>query len=339
VGYQVQVDRVDGPEGGVAEALTALHDAVDAEIAPDDWPHHPAEVAGRHFVFVPDHPVSTWLARIGRTPAGWARAEVSETGENPDVAELELLVAPGQRGRGVGRALAAAALEGVAEQGRTSVVTWTRGDRGDRFAARLGLTHRQDERCSRLRVQDLDTARQDAWIAAPRARRAGYRVVTWGEEGCPDELVEAWCVAALGMHDAPRDAIEWVPEKFGPVQARRYEEMRRARGDAWRISLALDSEGRPAGVTELFVNRWRPQVGNQGDTAVLAEHRGLGLGRWLKAANLRAVMETWPDLAVVQTYNAETNPWMLDINVSMGFRPHCAYKAQQGAVSTARARL
>jgi mycothiol synthase len=328
----VEVREVREPGGGVAEALVALYDAVDAEISPGDPPNHPVQVCGRHFATLSDHPLRTWLAHLDGAPAGWARAEVSDTGENPEVAELELEVAPAHRNHGVGRALAAASLTGLAELGRTSVMTWTRDERGERFAGWLGLTHRQDERCSRMLVADLDDEQQQAWIDAPRARAAGYEVVTWGEEGCPDELVDAWCVAAQGMDDAPLDDLEWVPEHVTVAQAREREVMRRARGDGWRITLAVDATGAPAGMTELFVSTHRPQLAEQGDTAVLAGHRGHGLGRWLKAANLRAAREAWPELAVVETYNAQTNPWMLDINVGMGFRPHMVYRCHQGPV-------
>jgi mycothiol synthase len=335
MGGAVTVEEAREPAPAVVDALVALYDAVDREIAPGDPPHHPVQVAGWHFGFLADHPYRTWVAWRDGQPAGWARSQVSETGENPTVAELELEVAPAHRGAGVGRALAAAALEGLREDGRSSVMTWSRDPRGDRFAQQLGLTRRQDERCSRLLVADLDVAQQQAWIDAPRARAAGYRVVTWGEEGCPDDLVAAWCTALEGMDDAPLDDLEWVPEHITGEQAREREAMRRRRGDGWRISLALDASGAPAGVTELFVSTHRPQVCEQGDTAVLAGHRGHGLGRWLKAANLAAARQAWPQLAVVETYNAETNPWMLDINVAMGFRPHMTYRCRQGPIDAA----
>jgi mycothiol synthase len=335
----VEVREVTGPGDGMAAALVEVYDAVDTEIAPGDPPHHPDEVAGRHFTFRSDHPARTWVAWLDGAPAGWARVELSDTGENPDVAEVELEVHPDRRARGAGRALSAAALEAVASSGRSSVITWTWEERGDRLAGRLGLTHRQDERCSRLRVAEIDAAQQAGWIEAQRARAAGYEVVTWGEEGCPEDLVERWCVALQGMDDAPLDGVEWTPEHVDVEQARELEAVHRARGDGWRMSLALDPAGQPAGVTELYVNRHRPQIGEQGDTAVLADHRGHGLGRWLKAANLRAAVEAWPELAVVETYNAETNPWMLDINVGMGFRPHMTFRAQQGDVATALAAL
>ena len=81
----------------------------------------------------------------------------------------------------------------------------------------------------------------------------------------------------------------------------------------------------------LLVHPARPEIGNQGDTAVVPRHRGRGLGRWLKAANLEAVRRAHSKLRSVYTYNAASNRWMLDINVAMGFRPYRTFVVHQGA--------
>src|SRR5690606_7250690 len=97
--------------------------------------------------------------------------------------------------------------------------------------------------------------------------------------------------------------------------------------------------GEAAGFTEIAVYGERPQLAHQRDTGVLAAHRGHRLGRWLKAANLRLALEHEPRIEVVETYNAESNPWMLGINVDMGYRPHVAYRAYQGSTTGALERL
>ena len=84
-----------------------------------------------------------------------------------------------------------------------------------------------------------------------------------------------------------------------------------------------------------MASRLRPSVGRQGDTGVLEAHRGHGLGRWLKAENLRRALAHQPGIEVVETYNAESNPHMLAINVEMGFRPHRSFSTWQGAVAAA----
>jgi mycothiol synthase len=335
----VVVREVGAAGGGVAEALSALRDAVDAEVNPHDPPNVPTAVAAEHFGRPADRPARTWLVWHGGEPAGWALAELSEGGPNAHLAEVELEVRPALRGLGLGRALVGAVATALLADGRTSVIGWCRDDRGSAFAERLGLTHRQDERCSRLVMDELDDAQQAGWLDAPKARAAGYRLVGWDESGCPEELVDAYRWALEGMDDAPLDGIEWTPEHLERHQLRDREAVRRNRGHLARTTLALAPDDSPAGITELRVHRDRLAVAEQGDTAVLPAHRGHGLGRWLKAENLRAARAAWPGLAVVETYNAETNPWMLDINVAMGFQPHVRYRAHQGPTAGVLAAL
>jgi hypothetical protein len=60
--------------------------------------------------------------------------------------------------------------------------------------------------------------------------------------------------------------------------------MARRGTERWTI-LAVDREsGAIAGLTELFLPAHDTWLVEQGDTGVLAPHRGHGLGRWLKAA-------------------------------------------------------
>ncbi len=84
-----------------------------------------------------------------------------------------------------------------------------------------------------------------------------------------------------------------------------------------------------------MASRLRPSLGRQGDTGVVASHRGHGLGRWLKAENLRRALDHQPAIEVIETYNAESNPHMLAINVEMGYRPYRTYGTWQGPVAAA----
>jgi mycothiol synthase len=80
-------------------------------------------------------------------------------------------------------------------------------------------------------------------------------------------------------------------------------------------------------------------VAEQDDTGVVAAHRGHALGRWLKSENLRRAREHQSAMEVVQTFNAESNPHMLAINVEMGFRPYRTFSTWQGSLADVRAAL
>jgi GNAT superfamily N-acetyltransferase len=75
------------------------------------------------------------------------------------------------------------------------------------------------------------------------------------------------------------------------------------------------------GYTALFLQKHRPWQAHQGDTAVDPAHREKGLGRWLKAVNLRRLLDERPAVQVVDTGNASSNEPMLNLNVALGFRP------------------
>lgn len=84
-------------------------------------------------------------------------------------------------------------------------------------------------------------------------------------------------------------------------------------------ALTEAADGAFAGYTELVWNPENPRFAQQGDTAVAPEHRGHGLGKWLKAGMLERLHRERPDVRVVRTGNADTNAAMLGINEALAF--------------------
>ncbi|XVQ86713.1 GNAT family N-acetyltransferase [Microbispora siamensis] len=56
-------------------------------------------------------------------------------------------------------------------------------------------------------------------------------------------------------------------------------------------------------------------------TGVLPEHRGRGLGRWMKAEMIRLVRERHPDLGGLLADTADGNTYMRGINDALGYVP------------------
>ena len=57
------------------------------------------------------------------------------------------------------------------------------------------------------------------------------------------------------------------------------------------------------------------------DTGTVAEHRGHGLAKAVKAESLRLLRRDHPGITLVTTSNAEENTVMRGLNESVGFRP------------------
>ena len=330
---EVIQDRAD-----LLDALAVVRTETEAEVNPDDEPAPVAELAGDLFERRIDVRRRGWLAFLDGEPAGELMVAVETDEANRHIAQGEwLAVRPDRRRRGVADALLRHVLPMLDAEGITSLVlsvpVLSHGA-GEAYARRCGLTLRMEERCSRLIVGDHDADVVGRWIAEGRGRTDGYRIVQY-EGPCPEEHLDALVAAHVAMEDMPTDDMEWTIPTMTPDKLRSRDEAWADRGIRAVSTLALAPDGSAAGLSELGLNDHRPQIAWQMDTGVVAEHRGHGLGRWLKAENLRLALETEPRVRVVETYNAQTNPWMLDINVAMGFRPHVRYQVFQGDLAGA----
>lgn len=313
-----------------------------AELNPDDPPVTVDELRLWLSTRTTERYGRAWLARVDGEPAGEAAFEIDDDDQNRHILSSEwIAVRAGHRRRGVADALLREALTTMLDEGKTSLLLWSHEadpDVGRRYAERLGLREATSERCSRARVADIDDGLIDSWIEAGRDRDDGYRLVHF-EDRCPDDLLTPYVEATASMSDMPTDDLEWQVPDVDVATIRSREDRWAALGVTVARTLALAPDGSGAGISELFVNGHRPVLADQGDTGVLSAHRGRGLGRWLKAENLRHAQRLSPTFETIETYNAQSNPWMLDINVAMGFRPHLIWRGFQGDLAHALAVL
>jgi GNAT superfamily N-acetyltransferase len=82
-----------------------------------------------------------------------------------------------------------------------------------------------------------------------------------------------------------------------------------------------DEVAEVAGWTRLVLPADAGEPARQLDTAVLPDHRGHGLGLWLKATMLRRVREADPAVAEITTGTADDNRHMHALNAALGYRP------------------
>ncbi|HEX2297147.1 MAG TPA: hypothetical protein VHH34_01280, partial [Pseudonocardiaceae bacterium] len=122
--------------------------------------------------------------------------------------------------------------------------------------------------------------------------------------------------------DAPLDDLQWDPEAYDSARIRDQDATFLARGLHAVTTGALDDGGRLVAFTQIVGYASSPWYAEQWNTIVAPEHRGHRLGILIKLANLSYAQEERPQLRVIDTWNADSNPYMVGINEAMGFRRH-----------------
>lgn len=244
-------------------------------------------------------------------PVGAAGAD-ADPGEP---AEVEISVLPDARRQGVGIALAEAVrerLRGVAE----IVQAETYSEAGVGFATALGLRVGNQEHRLLLDLPVDPEALRSQHRAAP-----GVEVRSW-TGACPDDVLEDWARLTTQMEeDVPRGDLTRPASRSDVDSVRRGEQRMAAQG--WILVRSLARlDGASVGYTEIFLSRHDPEIITQDDTLVDRDHRGHGVGRALKLANLENLLalEEAAGGRWVQTYTALDNAAMLALNRAVGFR-------------------
>jgi len=251
------------------------------------------------------------LATRGAAPVGAAEAHVDPC----DPAVVEISVLPTARRQRIGRRLAEEVAKALA--GRADLVqVETYSDAGVAFAERHGLAVGNQEVRQLL---DLPASRA---ALDGLARPAGDVTVHSWVGPCPEDVVVDWASLNAQMDaDVPVGDLTRTAHRSGVDAVRRSEERLQARGYVLVRSLARVG-GRSVGYTEILVSRHDPEIVVQDDTLVCRAHRGRGVGRALKLANLGQLTDLpeAADARWVQTYTAADNAPMLALNHAIGFR-------------------
>jgi GNAT superfamily N-acetyltransferase len=265
-------------------------------------------------------------------------------GDNLHLLQAELFVMPKVRRRGYGRQLARFVLEGAQERQRRIVIGGSdaRIPGSEAFCAELG-----GKPSLPFRISELDLQAQGAcvreWLEqvlheAP-ARAPDYQLVSVPRP-YPEAVLGPLAQLKSAMNSAPHGSLEIEERVYTPESLRDIDALLAAQGEiGWTLVALRRSDGAFAGYTEVHHRPSNPEVLQQADTAVAPEHRGHGLGRWLKAAMLKRVWGELPLLRLVRTGNATANAPMLAINEAMGFREVRATMAWQFDVEALAERL
>jgi GNAT superfamily N-acetyltransferase len=305
----------------------AVLSAAQAHDVPADAPPCWVEHRARLVAMDPGYAETTWLARAGTGETVGVATLALPTLDNLDVGLGELVVAPQHRRRGAGRRLLRQLADAARIAGRARLIIEAREPLDEpgpapAFLTAAGARKALADQRRRLALPSADPARLAALGALAAAAAKGYDLVQWTGDTPPEWLDDLAVLTARMSTDAPLDDLHYGPEHFDADRLRALDASRRARGVRRTVTAARAPDGRLVAYTDIFQSATVAWYANQGDTVVEPTHRGRRLGMLVKVANLERVRQHSPELRVIDTYNADSNPWMVSINESMGYRPY-----------------
>ena len=268
-----------------------------------------------------------WVLMVDGLPAGAAQLELYLR-DNPELAEVDVAIAPEHQGRGLGRLLLEHVLGAVAGAGRHQVILAANQpadgstSRTMKFLAAAGASNALGEMRRFLDLRGLDAAELAHRRAQAESKAVGYELVSW-TGSCPEDLIEDYAALVARMStDAPVGDLSIEPEVWDAQRVRGQEAIIVAQGrTAYVMAARVGADGPLVAFTDAVVTRHDPVNAFQWNTLVLREHRGHRLGMLVKAANLARLLSEAPAAQRLHTWNALDNPHMVAINEELGFRP------------------
>lgn len=333
-----RIDTGTAPESLLRE-LADYYNLVQAEDMPGD-PPTPFEMQLADWRnLLPHLPITRWILRENGAIAAVAVA-VIETEQNLENGFGRLHVHPEHRGRGFARRVATPMFDHLESQGRVRFDTWAKKDEPvEDLLVSLGLKSVYGEKRSRLSIKDLDMDLMNLWIYRAQERASDYELHYY-RSPMPAHLVDDFCDLAYIMNTAPREDFEIEDEVLTPQMWHDIEKSVSESRCQLHNLIAVHKPSRSfAGYTQIKTQDLQPDLAWQWDTGVHPDHRNRGLGRWLKAELIRRIVEDYPRVTRIDTFNAGSNEPMLNINVEMGFKPVHISNTWQGDLATVRERF
>jgi RimJ/RimL family protein N-acetyltransferase len=260
---------------------------------------------------------------VGLLDGEYVAAGLLSTSErdNLHLAWFGLDVRPDVRRRGLGSEMLRRLEDDARALGRTSVGIdcWDVGGL-EAFALRHGYERKASAINRRQYLADVDPAAVDELHAEAAVGAADYELVRRVGR-TPDDELDALAVMASAINDAPTDELDIEDEVFDAERMRAYDVSMTERGfTLYRLLARQRDTGELAGQTVVVVDPERRHLAEQHDTSVVAAHRGHRLGAYLKTGMLQWLREAEPQVTEIDTWNAESNGFMIGVNEQLGYR-------------------
>jgi GNAT superfamily N-acetyltransferase len=325
------------PDGLLAELYQAgaqLHQ----EATPQD-PRIPLEheIAGIRHLPATDDGVVLVARDSDRMIAGFSTCTWQYLPGWDHVLGADIAVLPAWRRQGLGTLLLELSAAVAQRRGLRLVTGSTRDNvpSGAAFCRRFGAEQALVGEENRLDLATVDRDLVARWITDGPVRAPGCRLL-FVDGRTPPDLADRVAEVLNIMNTAPREHLDVGDIQMTAELLCEFEEAAAATGKERWSYYAQDGSGRFVGLTQIIIEPGTPDRLYVGDTAVDPEHRGRGLGKWLKAAITRQILAELPGVRWVITHNAGSNDAMLAINKQLGFRTAAVHTTWQVRTSKLR---
>ncbi len=275
-----------------------------------------------------------WLALEGEQAVG-SLSTFLLTRDSPDFAERKrflhvfgAVLQPWRR-HGIARRLFAEVNQVMLAHGKTTLTMGTHEDDGHGFLRHIGAVEKLRWIENHVHVDDLDRLMLTRWEQAALA--AGRNLTLEAYRGrVPFEVLEPLLptIAAM-MNDMPWGALDRPPTRLDIGDTREWYSQLDRSGGAHHLVLLREPDGSVTGVAEASWDARIPHRSRHIFTGVRRDRRGRGIAKGLKAAILRQVLSSHPEVATIVTSNGQQNAAILSVNARLGFRPHRTYATYQ----------
>jgi GNAT superfamily N-acetyltransferase len=172
----------------------------------------------------------------------------------------------------------------------------------------------------------------EEWSLTAPGRAPGYEVLVVDDSYDESFYEDIAHLVTMGHQDMPFESLDMEPMVTTAENLK--ERMRKFEGVIDRTTaLARHVEsGQIVGYSGISVPRGESETLQTTLTVVHRDHRGHGLGKWIKARVILRALERYPDSVRLTTDNAVSNEPMIAINDAIGFKPEFAWIAQQATV-------
>jgi mycothiol synthase len=255
---------------------------------------------------------------VGKGEIAFVGEEDIDCEEYGHIGTVSLGVDERFRRQGLGTELLRKLVERAVEEEKIRTVeTFSFQESGWRFCDKYGGKVALEAAQNRLWLGEVDWEMMEEWRNEGAERNGETRLVSFGV--VPEEMLEEFVdLYNEIVNEVPLGELE-MRERVTPA-SRREEEARI--GPGWYTKVSQEADGRLSGLTEVVHDLAMPYRVEQELTGVRNEHRGRGLGKWLKAEMMFFVRDELPGVKYINTGNADTNAPMVSINERMGFKRH-----------------